>query len=100
MRDDGIPIIGVVKPAEQPLIEVCRSYSRKLNLQAYGGNAYESADFFASRKMECAYEDRAWVSQQIYEECVEEVQESMRLFVEEIRARRGMKTADQQRRAG
>ena len=93
----GRPVVGTKARA----IEDVKSFSYRLNLKNPDGSpAYESADFFASRKMECAYEDRAWVSQQIYEECVEEVQESMRLFVEEIRARRGMKTADQQRRAG
>jgi len=32
--------------------EITRSYSRKIQLQNYGGNKYESADFFSSWKEE------------------------------------------------
>jgi hypothetical protein len=62
-----IPILGQ-KPEAQPLVEVCRSFAYKLNLANHGGPAYESADFFASRKIQCAAEDAAWVSQQLFEE--------------------------------
>ena len=98
MSDSGIPIIGA-PPKQQPAqtVEVCRSFSRKINLQVYGGNAYESADFFASRKMECSAEDAGWVSQQIYEECVEEVREAMRLYIEDMKSRKGAKIAEQRR---
>lgn len=69
-----IPIIGV--PAEiSKTVEVCRSFSYRLNL----GN-YEHADFFASRKIQCAAEAAGWVSETIYEECVEEVRSAIRHF--------------------
>jgi hypothetical protein len=81
-----IPIIGALR-TEQRKTEVCRSFSYKLNLQNHGGPAYESADFFASRKMECSSEDAAWVSQQIFEECVAEVRTAVAAFTEEMRRR-------------
>lgn len=68
--------------------EVCRSFSYKLNLAQHGGNQYESADFFASRKMECSIEAAEWVSQQIYEECVAEVRQAVKLFIEELQRKK------------
>ena len=86
----GIPILG--RRAAQPLVvEVCRSFSRKLNLANYGGQQYESADFFASRKVECAAEDVASISAQIYEECVVEVREAMAAYIEEMRTKQKMR---------
>ena len=68
--------MGFRKPTAAVMIEVCRSFSfRKLNL----GN-YESADFFASRKMQCEQEAAPFVSQQIFEECVEDIREAVVQF--------------------
>jgi hypothetical protein len=93
-----IPILkGATAPASQP-VEVCRSFAYKLNLQNHGGPAYESADFFASRKMQAAPDDVAWVSQQIFEECVAEVREAVRLFIEEMKARAGARIVAQKER--
>lgn len=76
-----IPLIGT--PAQPSrTIEVCRSFAYKLNL----GN-YESADFFCSRKLQCAESDASWVSQQLFEECVEEIRDSIAKFKAE-RARK------------
>ena len=86
-----IPIIGAARE-ESRMVEVCRSFSRKLNLQNYGGAQYESADFFASRKMECSADDATWVSQQMYEECVAEVRDAMAAYVAEMK-RKGAATA-------
>ena len=100
MRNESdIPIIGRSAEPEQT-IEVCRSFSYKLNLANHGGAQYESADFFASRKIACAYEDRDWVSQQIFEEAVAEVREAVRLFIQDMQAKKGARIAEQQRRAG
>lgn len=85
-RFDGIPLIG--RPKDQQTVEVCRSFSYKLNLAGHGGPQYESADFFASRKMQCAAEDAAWVSQQIYEECVAEVRQSVSEFILEMQRKK------------
>jgi hypothetical protein len=81
-----IPIIGGASQP-QPTIEVCRSFAYKLNLANHGGPQYESADFFASRKLMCAAADADWVSQQLFEECVAEVRASVKLFVDEMQAR-------------
>ena len=95
----NIPILkGATASAAQPMVEVCRSFAYKLNLQNHGGPAYESADFFASRKMQAQADDVAWVSQQIFEECVAEVREAVRLFIEEIKARAGARIAAQKER--
>jgi hypothetical protein len=86
MNDGAIILRG--KPGEQRTIEVCRSFSYKLNLANQGGPAYESADFFASRKMTCALEDVEWVSQQIYEECVAEVRSAVAGFISEMQRKK------------
>ena len=95
--ENNIQIIGSlgnrITPIPTPVqVEVCRSFAYKLNLQNHGGLPYESADFFASRKMTCEAESAAWVSRQIFEECVAEVRESIRLFIEEMRNKRERKT--------
>lgn len=85
MPNDGALLIG--RPPEQSTVEVCRSFSYKLNLANHGGPQYESADFFASRKMSCNAEDAPWVSQQIFEECVEEVRSSVAAFKATMQAK-------------
>jgi hypothetical protein len=86
-----IPIIG--RKPEAQTVEVCRSFSRKLNLANYGGAQYEAADFFASRKLSCNVEDAGWVSQQIFEECVHEVQASMAAYIEAMANRRARRAS-------
>ena len=81
-----IPIIGSTH-AQPAKVEVCRSFSRKLNLANYGGAQYESADFFASRKIECSSEDATWVSNAIDEECVTEVRDAMAAYIAEMKHR-------------
>lgn len=68
-------------------IEVCRSYSYRLNLTNYG-RSYEHVDFFASRKIACARSAAAWVSQEIYEECVSEVREAVKDWLEAFNRKR------------
>jgi hypothetical protein len=93
----SIPIIGQQKqPAE--MVEVCRSYAYKLNLQNHGGPAYESCDFFSSRKIQCAPEDAGWVSQQIFEECVAEVRASVIAVITEMNRKKAARNAESQRR--
>lgn len=92
-----IPILGR-KPETQALVEVCRSFAYKLNLENHGGPRYESADFFASRKMQCAAEDADWVSQQIFEECVAEVRESVTRFKEEMHRKMAAQSKAAERR--
>lgn len=84
---DGL-LIGANSAPVAAKVEVCRSFAYKLNLQNHGGNPYESADFFASRKMECAVEAAEWVSEQIYEECVAEVRATVAAFIDEMRRKK------------
>lgn len=87
-----IPILGSKTPDKT--VEVCRSFSYKLNLANHGGPAYESADFFASRKLSCNSEDASWVSQQIFEECVTEVREAVAAFKSTMQAKRSARRAE------
>lgn len=79
-----IPIIGQKKPSGVK-VEVCRSFAYKLNLQNHGGPAYESCDFFASRKVECDAEAADWVSQTLFEECVAEVRASVEAVIADVK---------------
>lgn len=74
-------------PPEQKQVEICRSFSYKLNLSKFGRD-YESADFFCSRKLSCGEEDAKAMSALIFEECVEEIRESMQAFVESITSKK------------
>lgn len=93
-----IPIIGR-KPETPALVEVCRSFAYKLNLANCGGPQYESADFFASRKIQCAADDAGWVSQQIFEECVAEVRASVASFKEEMHRKLNLKKQPERKTA-
>jgi hypothetical protein len=94
VNDSDLLIIGSARPAEQAqTVEVCRSFAYKLNLANHGGPAYESADFFASRKMACAAADAEWVSNQIFEECVAEVRSAVDAFIVAMKAKIGARAA-------
>ena len=66
--------------SEPKMIEVVRSFSRKVNL-----GQYESADFFCSRKEECAAEDAARVSQHLFDFCRAEVEKDVQKFLADRR---------------
>lgn len=70
-------------------VEVCRSFAYKLNVANYGGAPYESRDFFASQKAECAIEDQAEVSAALYQFCRAEVLRSVKEYIKEMRQQRG-----------
>lgn len=77
MSDDLlIKVPPPISPDAQ--IEVCRSFSYKLNLANAGGPQYESTDFFASRKMMVPYQHATAISELLYQECVQEVTEAVR----------------------
>ena len=82
-----IPIIGQ-RPAATS-VEACASFARKFNLANYGGPQYESVDFFASRKLQCSPEDVKWVSAQLFEECVGEVEDVARAYMIEMKRKLG-----------
>lgn len=91
MNFDGVPLIG--KPTSQKQVEVCRSFSYKLNLANHGGPAYESADFFCSRKISCNEEDAAAVSEAIFEECVSEIRAAVQGVVAGLVRRKDQRRA-------
>jgi hypothetical protein len=86
MSDDLlIQVAPRISPDAQ--IEVCRSFSYKLNLANVGGPQYESTDFFASRKMMVPYQHAAVISEMLYQECVQEVTEAVKATKARIQAR-------------
>jgi len=63
--------------------DVTRSYSRKLNLKDYGGNQFETADFFGSRTArEVPPEEVAAISQALYDMVVNDVETSVKKFTD------------------
>jgi len=96
MRDEAL-IIGGSKgrlvrtvQVEQPIVErveIARSFSYKLSCQHYGGEQYESIDFFCSQKSECAAEDAAEVSEALYQFCKAEVRRAVKEAIAELRNR-------------
>ena len=89
---NDIPIIGAIKT--ERTVEVCRSFSYKMNLSNHGGPAYESVDLFASRKMQVTESDAPRVSEELYQECMAEV----RGAIERIKANMRSKIEAQRER--
>jgi hypothetical protein len=82
VKFENIPIISAgVKRGPS---EACVSFSRKVNLENYGGPRYESAEFFASRKVQCTPEDLEALSVELHEECVQEVEAQARQYVLDV----------------
>ncbi len=79
------------------MVEVVRSFSYKLNMgnDENGRPTFESADFFASHKAQCAMEDRDEVSRDLDAFCMDQVLDSIRQFKE----RRAKKQASKARSA-
>lgn len=71
------PVKKVPRKKAEPLMEIVRSFSFKLNV----GN-YESRDFFCSQKAECKAEDADKVSQALYDFCKREVLKAVNEFKE------------------
>ncbi len=81
----------ILKPSPAKLIvrvEIARSFSYKLNVAHYGGNQYESRDFFCSEKAECSIEDQAEVSAALYQFCRAEVLRSVKEYIANLRRQR------------
>ncbi len=102
MLNDGALIIGVPESRTEPAVtvEVVRAFSYKLNMGVddNGRPTYESADFFASHKAQCAPEDREEVSRDLDEFCMDEVMKSIRAF-KERRAKKEAARAQQRSNA-
>ncbi len=55
------------------LIEISRSYSYKLNVEAHGGTRYESRDFFCAAKTECPAEKAEEIASVLHAFCKKNV---------------------------
>lgn len=81
MSDEAL----IIQPrAEQPdkRVEICRSFSYRLNI----GN-YQHADFFSSIKQECAAEDAEETSAAAYDFCEREVRKAIKDFSKKMAAK-------------
>lgn len=87
MSDSALILKADHKPVVR--VEVCRSFAYKLNATAHGGPQYESRDFFASQKAECAIEDATEVSVALYQFCRAEVLRSVKEYINEMKKQRG-----------
>jgi hypothetical protein len=86
----SIPIIGSTDP--EPMVEVTRSFSYKLNLARFNPQLqYESRDFFCSEKSQCKASDAEATSQKLYDFCKREVLAAVRESIYEIMEAQGKK---------
>lgn len=74
-----IPIIGGVRSSAR--VEITRSFSYKLNV----GN-YESRDFFACQKAECALDEAEEISERLHAFCKAQVMRAVREYQQEAAA--------------
>ena len=85
MESRSIQPVTIVEPEPRKMVEVTRSFSFKLHL----GN-YESADFFCSQKAQCSPEQVDEVSRDLYEFCIDQVQQAIKDFkARRAKARQG-----------
>ena len=78
----------VTPERKHEMIEDCKSFSYRLSLKnADGSPAYESADFFQSRKYRAKKEDEDEAAREAFEWCFEEVSADIAEF-KERRARK------------
>lgn len=74
------------------VIDITRSYSRKLNMSAHGGVQYETADITATRTAHnVPVEFELGTSVELYKACVEEVEMTIKMLDEEA----GVETANE-----
>lgn len=85
---DGELIIRAPQTKPVLRVEIARSFSFKLNCANYGGNQYESQDFFCSEKAECAIDDADDVSEMLYQFCKSQVRLAVKDAIAELQKRR------------
>jgi hypothetical protein len=86
-------ITGRAEPAEAPrMVEICRSFSYKLNMSKYGLD-YESRDFFCSEKATCTADQAAAVSADIHEFCIQQVMQAVVKYHEDMTAKAAKRRA-------
>lgn len=85
--DSALIITGQRQVSEPRLVEVCASFSYKLNMDTLiGPGTYESRDFFCSQKMQCPSEERAQTYRDLYDFCRASVMQSVREYSAEVKA--------------
>ena len=92
---DGLIIKAGIKRGPS---EACASFSHKISLENYGGPKYESVEFFASRKVQCAPEDLDALSVELHQECAEEADGQARQYIIEMRRRSKVTATDTTKR--
>ncbi len=90
MLNDGALLINSGPAAR--MIEDVKSFSFRLNLKNPDGSpAYESADFFQSRKYRCRPEDEKEAAREAFDWCVGQVTEDIRIFQERRTRKQAMR---------
>ena len=84
---------------DDPMTEVCRSFSYKLNPEHYGGQRYEGRDFFCSQKTTCRKSEEDDASLAIFAFCKAQVLRDVREYVAEIRNQQRKQIAPERRLA-
>ena len=70
------PLVLRKQTAVTGMVEVCRSFSFKLNV----GN-FESRDFFCSQRAECRAEDAEEISERVHAFCKAQVMKAVREYL-------------------
>jgi hypothetical protein len=76
-----------LRETSQAPVKITRSFSRKLNMAAYGGNQYESGDFFCASTVECEAKDADSVAADVHQFCVDQVLIAAKKYIAEIKGR-------------
>ena len=79
------------KPKYIGTIEICRSFSFKVNRERYEGAAarYESMDFFMSHKAECMISDAEKTSEALHQFCKSQVMKAVGEYIASLAPRGG-----------
>ena len=73
------------KSENSSVVDITRSYSRKLNMAAHGGQQYETIDLFSSRTAkDVPAEEQEEVSAALYQACVDEVEAQVKALDSEV----------------
>ena len=73
------------KSENSSAVDITRSYSRKLNMAAHGGQQYETIDLFSSRTAkDVPAEEQEEVSAALYQACVDEVEAQVKALDSEV----------------
>lgn len=79
---DNKPLVG---SEHDPMVEVTRSFSYKLNAALHGGGNYESRDFFCSQKSQCRASEAVDAGHALYAYCRAQVMESVADYIVQMK---------------